>query len=122
MADSDRSALDAFETFRSYLEKEVAPLLPVEQRDQVLDGIVRAAYTFGGALLRRGAGGAGDWLAFTQDSGIPDDQVEDEAEEATSIKPDNIIGFPSKGVPPAPRDAALENTIRRRPGRQASDF
>jgi hypothetical protein len=97
MADADRSGLDAFEAFRSYLEKEVAPLLPLEQREQVLDGIVRAAYTFGGALRRRGAGGAGDFLAFTQHPG-PDDQDE---EELATPTPDNVVEFAPPRAGPA---------------------
>src|SRR5829696_4739820 len=103
MADPDRSAVDAFETFRSYLEKEVAPLLPAETREQVLDGIVRAAYTFGGALLRRGAGGAVDWLAFTQHPPGVDDELEEE-EESVAPQPDNIIGFPSPAALPGNTD------------------
>src|ERR1044071_4323641 len=103
MTDTDRSAIDAFETFRSYLDKEVAPLIPVGEREKVLDGIVRAAYIFGGALLRRGATGAGDWLAFTKHPGMPGDQADDEEEEVTPPQPDNVIGFPTPGLAPDER-------------------
>jgi hypothetical protein len=99
----DRSAVDAFETFRSYLEKEVAPLLPLAQREHALDGIVRAAYAFGGALLRRGAVGAGDWLAFQRHSGTPGDQAGYEEPMLAPRQPDNIIGFPSPGLSPEER-------------------
>lgn len=91
MTDTDRSGIDAFESFRAYLEKEVAPLLPLDKREEILDGIVRAAYTFGGALLRRGAGGSGELLAFTQYARA---QEPDEEEEPHFPKPDNVVGFP----------------------------
>jgi hypothetical protein len=95
MADTDRSGTDAFEAFRSYLEKEIAPLLPAEKREPALDGIIRAAYTFGGALLRRGAGGAGDYLASMHHPGS-DDQADEE--EAPPPSPSNVVGFPAPSV------------------------
>jgi len=81
--------VDAFETFRTYLEKKSRRCYRWSNGEQVLDGIVRAAYTFGGALLRRGAGGAGDWLAFTQDQAL-DEEDEDDGEQAP--RPGNVVG------------------------------
>jgi len=101
--DPDRSGVDAFEAFRAYLEKEVAPLLSLEKREEVLDGIVRAAYTFGGALRRRG-GGAGDFIAFTQHGGA---EEPDEEEERELSPPHNVVGFPPpRESPEVPREGS----------------
>jgi len=88
---------DAFEIFRAYLDKEVAPLLPIDKREQIVDGIIRAAYTFGGALLARGAGGSIAWLAFLKNNQLSEDDEDVEENEETPEGPSsNVLAFPSR--------------------------